>query len=1014
MADTVDTAIYRLRVEGEDSIRAATKAIEEMVTAEQDATKSNRTLTQQIQRGLAQYDPVIKAQQQYAKQLELNARARESGAASEQELAAHQEMITQNYQRQVTAINAVEKATGSNTSVTKLGRYELINLGRQLQDVVVSLQGGQGFGTVMLQQGSQISDVFTSTTATLAGMKTQLAGFATAAAGYLAPLAAGGAMGGFSAVAIAAAVNWKNAQGDIVRALAGIGRQSGTTIDDINRIGFATAKTTDLSIGAARELATSLAATGKITKENLQPATAAAEQLAKALGIDATDAAKMLGTALVDPTKGVEELNAKTGGFNVTTREQIALAMRMGDVGQAQAIMLRSLGVATVNAAKANESWTDSFKDAWTWIKNITGAMGEMTVRGAEITRQQLGGARPTIGVSTATQLTQARGELAGAQTQLAGIDPVIAEAMAGTVDKLKQNIAKLTAEVERLKATQFGEDLTAWNAQLDRAANAAGNATRAMIPEIDAIEKTKGAISDLTRAINMPDVGRGSQISKEYENARVAAQNLLRTQEETKASSERYQQQLAEVGKEWSNISLKAAQAADAAKIQLPVLEAVGGAEKMAAQYAADYTTAKRSGASADEATQVAMDKQRATQAQINAGAKETLFSLENQAAAVTAVTGQQQILAQAEATYNQLLHDNVNAILAEEIALRGAANAQAAATANVEKQVKSLNESTEMIKAQKNGTDKNVAAMQAYNHAIESGADAGAAASVYAATLANETAKAASNTEKMGRDTATVVGNIKMMVDALGNVKFITPTGESLLAAITARGGEITTDQASADAAKADLARRTQYGGFDPRVMGRETMSFAADPSLSVAYRGGAATNRLDVGIRNAAFSGGATFGTSAFGGAAELSAEEWLKAAHSSTDLKNSVDKLTKSTDSLNRTNQELLSPFYTQDPRTSHIGFRSQGMASGGYIDVPGSPSMNDNMTAIIPVASGERIYVDPMASKRGSTGGTVINISAPMTFHGPADRDEVGRTVYQNMQVAARSMQAAQR
>ena len=94
-----------------------------------------------------------------------------------------------------------------------------------------------------------------------------------------------------------------------------------------------------------------------------------------------------------------------------------------------------------------------------------------------------------------------------------------------------------------------------------------------------------------------------------------------------------------------------------------------------------------------------------------------------------------------------------------------------------------------------------------------------------------------------------------------------------------------------------------------------------------------------------------------------------------------LKQSIDQLTKSTDSLNATNQELLSPYYTQDPRTSHIGFRSQGMAAGGYVDVPGGYRANDNMLATIPVASGERIYVDPMTGRRGSGGGNLtINIS----------------------------------
>jgi hypothetical protein len=127
-----------------------------------------------------------------------------------------------------------------------------------------------------------------------------------------------------------------------------------------------------------------------------------------------------------------------------------------------------------------------------------------------------------------------------------------------------------------------------------------------------------------------------------------------------------------------------------------------------------------------------------------------------------------------------------------------------------------------------------------------------------------------------------------------------------------------------------------------------------------------------------------------------------------------LTQSIDQLNKSTNTLNSTNQDLLSPYYSQDPRTSHIGFRSQGMAGGGYVDVPGSPSANDNMIATIPVASGERIYVDPMSSRRGAGGGTTISISMPITIQGSASRDDVGRTLYQAGQNIARQLAATSR
>jgi hypothetical protein len=130
---------------------------------------------------------------------------------------------------------------------------------------------------------------------------------------------------------------------------------------------------------------------------------------------------------------------------------------------------------------------------------------------------------------------------------------------------------------------------------------------------------------------------------------------------------------------------------------------------------------------------------------------------------------------------------------------------------------------------------------------------------------------------------------------------------------------------------------------------------------------------------------------------------------------TALTDALGTLTTSTGALNDTMQEALSPYYTQDPRTSHIGFRSQGMAAGGWVDVPGGVSSTDNMIATIPVASGERIYVDPMTSKRGGgSSPTTINISSPILIQGNANKDEVGRTVYQSMQRSARQLSAAGR
>ncbi len=127
----------------------------------------------------------------------------------------------------------------------------------------------------------------------------------------------------------------------------------------------------------------------------------------------------------------------------------------------------------------------------------------------------------------------------------------------------------------------------------------------------------------------------------------------------------------------------------------------------------------------------------------------------------------------------------------------------------------------------------------------------------------------------------------------------------------------------------------------------------------------------------------------------------------------DLQQSIVQLTTSVDSntgATAANTELLSPFYTQDPRTSHIGFRSQGMATGGEITIPGGYSANDNMFATVPVASGELLSVRRPGQSLG--GGQSVVINMPVTIQGGANRDDIGRTMYQQGQNLARQLRAA--
>jgi hypothetical protein len=439
---------------------------------------------------------------------------------------------------------------------------------------------------------------------------------------------------------------------------------------------------------------------------------------------------------------------------------------------------------------------------------------------------------------------------------------------------------------------------------------------------------------------------------------------------------------QVTAIGQAWGDVSEKTALALQAAQNQLPVIQAVTGAEQQAAQYAADYANALIAGKQPADALALAASKLEAS---------------------------------------------------------------QAAATTSVEKQTQALKDSTAMIYARQQGTEATTAAAIAYRNAIDSGADSTAAAALKAATLANYMAQSATNAKSWAETMMGAAGRgwtpdqqyvaTSFQSRAAGEPgSFVggagSPSGSSISLNPFASpygysgGQDISqstsfTDQVAAAAAGGIQSALTLAMGTQARAP-----SYAYDPNApggQGAMTQYGVTESDIIGQVSSLYQIMNQQTTDKSSQIGNINSElAWLQSRPASVDqmreiatLRQSLDSLTKSTDSLNATNQDLLSPYYTMDPRTSHIGFRSQGMAAGGYVDVPGGFSTNDNMVATIPVASGERIYVDPMSARRNLVGGnTSISISSPIMIVGNPNPDQVGRTVFQNNQNLARSLRGA--
>ncbi|TMQ24159.1 MAG: hypothetical protein E6J90_08875 [Deltaproteobacteria bacterium] len=235
--------------------------------------------------------------------------------------------------------------------------------------------------------------------------------------------------------------------------------------------------------------------------------------------------------------------------------------------------------------------------------------------------------------------------------------------------------------------------------------------------------------IKDMKAAL---DAGGNAQLLGPAINA---AQVQLRLAQDSEAATQRHNTAVLQLADSYKGVSIETAITLERQRGQLDVASAITGAQKLIAQEVARTNELLLQGKSAEEASAIAAGERAIAQAQINAGAQNQLFALQNAAAGAAAVTGQQKIQAQYQATINQLLHQGVDLEIAMSVASQELANAQAAATAAVEQSIIGLHQQLEVLQASTQAEKDSVLARQAYDNAVKSGADPAAARELQAA---------------------------------------------------------------------------------------------------------------------------------------------------------------------------------------------------------------------------------------------------------------------------------------
>ncbi|KFC73193.1 Phage-related minor tail protein [Bosea sp. LC85] len=351
------------------AMKVAQAAVDRLADAEEraKAAQAGQTLVMtgnanSIARTAAQWDklrasldPVIAATKAI-EQAQLRADAAVRRGVTTQEEAAR--IVAQVRKKHADALGV-----SNDNAPSGLAKHEIINLSRQAQDVFVSLSSGQNPLTVLIQQGSQIADIFASSNATVGSFLRQLLG-------WLGPLAPALAASAAAASALFAAFSVGSERSDVAASLRGIGRTAGITGGELNRLAKDAAEAAGVTVSAARSMAAEFTRTGKIAPEMTSRLIKLAKDYAFTTGQELEPAVKELAEAFADPIKGAEALNQRLGFLDGTMQTAIRRSVDMGDRLRAQRLLTDGMAASVIKAEEAQSSWNRA------WEKYITLPIG--------------------------------------------------------------------------------------------------------------------------------------------------------------------------------------------------------------------------------------------------------------------------------------------------------------------------------------------------------------------------------------------------------------------------------------------------------------------------------------------------------------------------------------------------------------------------------------------------------------------------------------------------------------
>jgi phage-related minor tail protein len=403
------------------------------------------------------------------------------------------------------------KALGAIGATGKLTSNQLVNLSYQLNDVVVSLASGQRPLMVLMQQGSQIAQIFGPG----AGVSGILRGVWQGLTSLISPTVA--VVGGIAALGAAVGYSYYRyieSQKEVEVALAGTGRAAGVTVGQIERIAEQSASARNVSVAAAREMEAAFLRTGRIAVSQFEGLIKVVKNYAATTGTDVATATKELAGAFADPIRGADTLNDKLNFLDDRTRQYVRTLADHNNRTDAQRVLLDALKGSLVNASEA----TTALGRAWDFVgrmaSNAYDAMGRAISRALD-------------GAPIDQRLKELQQERARLQALIEN-PPTRFAAQARNFNT--RMLAEVEAEIAKIETKLANIEVRAKEARANELSVRAGTVARDLTPGFEELQTLKARQAQLRSALDDPLIRQKVADLKQVETAYDAVTRAIRT----------------------------------------------------------------------------------------------------------------------------------------------------------------------------------------------------------------------------------------------------------------------------------------------------------------------------------------------------------------------------------------------------------------------------------------------------------------------------------------------------